>query len=153
MAEFKAQLALERNERETTRLASEQALRQSVLDLERERSELELELENVRQRAVELGDELTELKRTCGEERESWQSEIRQLRKTIEKSAQAGPRVVEQPGEVVHETASPATHMPEPAKPVAPTAGTFDPVLGSVLTQFQALQKDLARRRQPKAKS
>jgi hypothetical protein len=130
----------------------------NVSELERERAELETELEAVRQRCEELSATVAEQKRQLTDERAEWTAEFRQLRKILDKQSQLlAQRVESVPGAAA---ASPTITVPHlaaapTAQPVAAAVpqhtGAVDPVLGSVMNQFQMLQKDAARRRQQQA--
>jgi hypothetical protein len=136
----------------------------NVSELERERSELENELEAVRQRCEELSATVAEQKRQLTDERAEWTAEFRQLRKILDKQSQLLAQRVEPisgtptttttvnfPHMASTETAPVASGVAvAPAQP--PNAAAIDPVLGSVMSQFQMLQKDAARRRQQHAK-
>lgn len=111
--------------------------------LEQERATLERELEIVRCRAAELSETLAQQGRQMGEERERWSDELKRMRRLLETMAQrelsepaAGPR-------------APIAAVTMPAGVQKASAGEThgDPVLDSVITQFEMLQKDLARRR------
>jgi chromosome segregation ATPase len=116
-----------------------------VVELEHERATLEDELETVRRRCEELADTVAEQKRQIAEERAEWTAEFRQLRKILDKQSQILAQRVE------HGPIPPLTVVP--AAPVDPGDGAIDPVLGSVVSQFQLLQKDAARRRAQHAKN
>jgi hypothetical protein len=132
-----------------------------VSELERERADLENELEAVRPRCEELSATVAEQKRQLTDERAEWTAEFRQLRKILDKQSQ----LLAQRVEPVSGGAAPAPTITVPhlaaapaQQPVAAAAapqqhvGAIDPVLGSVMNQFQMLQKDAARRRQQHAK-
>jgi predicted nucleic acid-binding Zn-ribbon protein len=152
--EDRRQLALERE-----RLAAEQAEWQGqkqhpasdsaggerVDELEHERVILEEELETVRQRCEELSETVAEQKRQIAEERAEWTAEFRQLRKILDKQSQILAQRVE------HHHGAQLNVVPAAPVFTANTAAVpdrgVDPVLGSVMSQFQHLQKDAARRR------
>ena len=112
--------------------------------LERERAVLETELETVRGRAAELAETLAQQKRQMAEERTVWMDEIKRMRHLLEtiSQRQAEHHAAEEP---------PAVHRGSESRGGRnlgsgnETAG--DPVLSSVMAQFEMLQKDLARRR------
>jgi hypothetical protein len=98
------------------------------------------------------------------DERAEWSSELRQMRRVLDKQASWIAQQSRQPGAYV----AGAGEMPIapaipnqslPGQPVVanpngypaptPPAANRDPVLGSVLTQFELLRKDLERRRAP----
>jgi chromosome segregation ATPase len=120
----------------------QQQMRQMVQQqtvLEQERKGLEAELEAVRGRAAELADALAEQKRQLAQQQASWAEEFKRIRLLLEVM---GGRLTEG----IH-AINPA--KPEPARKLAPatTAAAGDPVLESVMAQFEILQKDVARRR------
>ena len=115
--------------------------------LDQERLVVETELETVRNRAAEMAEALAEQKRQTADERVRWANELKRMRRLMETLSQQ---------QVEYHRSSEA-HRPngqpqpressEPMQPVAATAAPNDPVLGSVVAQFEMLQKDLARRR------
>lgn len=107
--------------------------------LEQERKGLETELEAVRGRAAELADALAEQKRVLAQQQAAWAEEFKRIRLLLEVM---GGRL----SEGIH-AINPA--KPEPTRKVAAaaTAAAGDPVLESVMAQFEILQKDVARRR------
>jgi chromosome segregation ATPase len=113
-------------------------------ELLEERQVLESELEVVRKRAVELADTTANERRRMAEERAEWSGELRQLRRVLEQQAQVlGGR-----------SEAPIVHRSEPAvvgaaQAVEPAAK--DPVLSTVMAQFQSLQRDIKRRRAGKS--
>jgi chromosome segregation ATPase len=111
-----------------------------LTELEDERTALELELEQVRMRAAELAETLTEQQRQMVEERAQWTGELRQMRQLLERQPAAAPQEGA-PATVAVGANGRQQQVAAPARPVA------DPVLGSVMAQFEMLQKDVARRR------
>jgi predicted nucleic acid-binding Zn-ribbon protein len=136
-------------ERSRTQPVGEEA--QRVAELEQERSELEEELETVRQRCEELAETVAEQKRQIAEERAAWTAEFRQLRKVLDQQSQILTQRVE------HNHAAPVAAACGSGNGSAVAAAAvrteIDPVLGSVMSQFQLLQKDAARRRAQQAKN
>jgi hypothetical protein len=155
-------------------------LQAKVSEMEKDRAALEEELENVRSRAVSMSQTITEQKRQMADEHAQWTAELRQLRRILDKQATwiaqqtegglawspagYGPAGVPIPGgfppNVNQYPQNPAAVRPaEPehwrraAQGGSATAsqGHGDPVLGSVLSQFELLQKDVARRRNQSA--
>lgn len=110
-----------------------------------ERAVLETELDCVRNRAAELADALEEERRKAAEDRKDWAEELRRMRRLLETLAErpAMPRAGASPVQAVL-PASPSLAAARVA--VEEDAGS-DPVLDSVMAQFEILQKDLARRR------
>ncbi len=108
--------------------------------LERERSELEAELELVRARATELQEVVNQQRRELAEQKTEITNELRLLRE----AAAQWPHATE---------AFP--HHEEPDLVAATTSGESmgavpDPVVSSVMAQFARLQKDVAQRRKKK---
>ena len=150
---------------EHLQLAQEQehevaGLRTTVVELQEQRTILEMELEHSRQQTSQLTAELAELRQQQALDREGVQAELRQLRLAVERPWSGMPVAHEHsPAQVV--PVLPAEFAPaspvaaEPATPLIAAAAVAPPApepgLGSVLNHFQTLQKDLARRRaQPK---
>jgi hypothetical protein len=93
---------------------------------------LEAELETVRRRVVEMAEVATAEKQRTTQERAEWSKEFKQLRKLLELQ--------------VKTPAAPVAEPPrEAVSAAAPVGG--DPMLESVMAQFDMLQKDIARRR------
>ncbi len=120
--------------------ADEQTLAR-VANLERERLELESELELVRTRATELQEVVNQQRRELVEQRADVTTELRLLRELVE----------QRPSRSVPE------YEPEeePALVGAGARGevggpSADPVVSSVMAQFARLQKDVAQRRKKK---
>lgn len=116
-------------------------LKQHHAQLEQERTLLEGELETVRNRAAEMTESLAEQKRSLARQQIQWADELKQMRHLMEglsrrlSEAPPAPAAAPQP-------ASPSASGPEPGH-----TSDDDPVLDSVMAQFQMLQQDLARRR------
>jgi hypothetical protein len=108
-----------------------------------ERDELESELDVVRARAAELSDTLDQMKREAIEERAEWSAELKQMRRALERQSSvlmtSGAAVVSS----VTEPTVPASHKPGGANGHAAP----DPVLGSVVAQFEKIRRDRAQRR------
>ncbi len=108
--------------------------------IEQERAVLERELEAVRSRAAELSEMLAGHQRQMAEERSQWSDELKRMRRLLEVMSQ---RQSAQQTAAEYRLAEPVAAAPAAAAPAA----SGDPVLGSVLAQFEILQRDLARRR------
>ncbi len=105
-----------------------------------ERAALETELETVRNRAAELAENLSIQSRQIAEERAQWAGELRLLRRTLEKQTEVVAERIEAP--------RPAERPAERQRPAAPSGdSSADPVLDSVMAQFQSLQKEAILRR------
>ncbi len=111
--------------------------------LERERPELEAELELVRTRAAELQETVNTQRRELTEQRGELASELRLLRELVEQNADRFARSAEDSGDLV--CASTDGRGPADAD-----EATADPVISSVMAQFARLQKDVAQRRKKK---
>ncbi len=118
----------------------QQRLAQAQAEESRQREALENELELVRMRAAELAESLAEQSRQIAQERAQWSEEIQRMRRLLETLVSA------QPAPAARDEEQPAAA--EPARTAAAARPTGeDPVLNSVMAQFQMLQRDLARRR------
>ncbi len=156
LAEARRQVEREREQFATTPTAPQGAVvRERTLEqlrqaeegravLERERAVLETELETIRGRAAEMAETLAQHKRQAAEERTLWTDEIKRMRHLLEtiSERQADRRAAEEPPAVHHGSEGRGGRSPGFT---GETAG--DPVLSSVMAQFEMLQKDLARRR------
>jgi hypothetical protein len=102
-----------------------------------QRQQLEIELDALRHRGAELAEALSEQKQAALLEREQWNDELRQLRRAVEKQS-----------EVLTRRAVPAASAAaEPAAARAvPLTKEDNRVVGSVLAQFETLQKNKARK-------
>lgn len=108
--------------------------------LEKERLELESELELVRTRATELQEVVNQQRRELVEQRADVTTELRLLRELVEQRGTRSGPVEYEPEE-------------EPALVGAARGGDgppADPVVSSVMAQFARLQKDVAQRRKKK---
>jgi len=118
---------------------------------EQERAVLETELDSIRNRAADLAQTLEAERRQLAEQRSQWTEELKQMRRMLEelrRQPTAGPGPVEAAAQQAPAEASP----PEPSQG-KPANEENDPVLDSVMAQFEMLQKDLARRRKAEAVS
>ncbi len=128
-------------------------LEAQLQEAENERRQLENELDLLRHRGAELIEQLAEQKRTAAADRENWSEELRQLRKAVEmQSAALAQRENVGPMAPTH----PNTMTPPPSDPARATQphGTSsraeESVLGSVMEQFESLQKSKVRKLAPK---
>jgi chromosome segregation ATPase len=157
--------------------AETETLRAKVADLEDERRQLEEELENVRSHSVNMAQVIEEQKRQMAEDSAGWTAELRQLRRILDKQAtwisQQREGSSQYAGDLEpQQFAASAEDYPPGPPPILPIrtaqnpnreiqqqpaamratgtagqAGRHDAVLGSVLSQFEMLQRDVARRR------
>jgi len=158
--QLRAQLTEEHLQAAREREHEAAALRTTVVELQEQRVILEMELEHARQQAAQLTSELAELRQQQALDREGVQAELRQLRLAVERPSSEIPVAHEHsPAQVIPvlpaEFAPAVQEFAEPVAPVIEAAAVAPPApepgLDSVLNHFQALQKDLARRRaQPK---
>ncbi|MFV2067670.1 MAG: hypothetical protein ACC645_11895 [Pirellulales bacterium] len=111
--------------------------------LGQERDELENELDTVRARAAELNDALAQIKRESVEERAEWSAELKQMRHVLERQAELLTSAPRQPAAArisasrSHENGSKKAH---------------DPVLGSVMAQFEKIRQERAELRSRRQK-
>ncbi len=146
-----------------------------VHELEKERVELESELELVRARAAELQELVQQLKRELTEQRSGVTDELREMRKLLgHQEAPAHREAYREPAAEAHEgrpaeRRSPALTITLPARESAhesvrdssrerakenvrdsTAAATADPASHAVMAQFAKLQRDVALRRKKK---
>lgn len=115
-------------------------LEQQHAQVEQERRMLESELESVRNRAAEMSESLTRQKHEMTRQQADWSKELKHMRCAIEGISEgmiAGSSPAVAPG--------PAPVKQSAEAPLA--MDDADPVLDSVMAQFEMLQKDLAKRR------
>jgi SMC interacting uncharacterized protein involved in chromosome segregation len=120
------------------------------LAAEKERAELEAELELVRTRASELQETVAQQKRELADQREELQSELKLLRQLIEQQSDLMAAGEDSRRENVNVTVTrpgPAVTLVRPPV-IDDDAPAADPVVSSVMAQFARLQKDVAQRRQ-----
>jgi chromosome segregation ATPase len=117
---------------------------QRLGELERERPELEAELELVRTRAAELQETVNNQRRELTEQRAEFASELRLLRELVEANSDRFARPADDSGELVAVgSVARSSHAEAEEAPA-------DPVISSVMAQFARLQKDVAQRRKKK---
>lgn len=104
-----------------------------------QRQQLENELDVLRHRGAELSEALAEQKRAVADEREHWNEELRQLRRAVEKQSEMiNQRPAQSPvGQPVVEAVQ--------NRPTSNGQGA-DKVIGSVLEQFEMLQRNKIRK-------
>jgi hypothetical protein len=125
-----------------------------VTELERERAALEAELELVRGRASELYELLAQERKAATEHRNESATELKQLRRIVEKQAEL---LSERPAEPAHPPARSApVRESHPTREIGgddlddetlESTPSSDPVISSVMAQFAKLQKEVAERR------
>lgn len=123
-------------------------------EMERERLELESELDLVRARSAELQETVLQQKRELAEQRTDLSEELRELRRLAEAQSEllaqreysaAAPREEQRPSRI----STPLAPTLPPAT-VSEDSPPADPVVSSVMAQFAKLQKDVAQRRKKK---
>jgi septal ring factor EnvC (AmiA/AmiB activator) len=155
VAAEREQLAKLREQLSTSNPREGTELQTKVTELEQERSTLEEELESVRSRAVGLETTLAEQKREMAEENARWSAELRQLRRTLDKQAAWITQQTENNANAWDDGSQPTQSVRGADQRTHPTSfptgapvRAADPVVGSILSQFEILQKDVARRRE-----
>ena len=124
----------------------EQRLRAQLDEHSRERALTETQLESVRERAAELAVQLEEQQRQFAEERQRWQSQLADLTRLVASHSRANHGsasdtiVTEQP-RCTATAIRRAPHRPDHDPPQG------NPVIDSVMAQFQMVQREAARRR------
>jgi chromosome segregation ATPase len=128
--------------RSQTLAASQEAelsIKNKILDmeqqqslLEKERAVMETELESVRSRAMEISELLAEQKRMSVPQQSQWADELQQMRTLLETLTRQITETKRQ---------SESSPVVKPSSGVAAVA-LGDPVLESVLAQFEILQQD-----------
>jgi chromosome segregation ATPase len=121
-------------------------LEQERAELNQERAVLETELESVRNRAAELSEGIAQERRQMSDERTEWTAELKRMRRMLETFAQRQIELAEAGVGGQAQTSGGTDENP-------PSETAKDPVLDSVMAQFEMLQKDLAKRRKSTAKS
>lgn len=139
-----AQAEIDQLTEQLTETADTGAIEERLAAAESERQQLENELDLLRHRGAELIEQLAEQKRTAASERESWSEELRQLRKAVEMQSEA----LAQRGNTIPVMSAPNTPtiVDAPRSPQANGSRADDSVLGSVMEQFESLQKNKVRK-------
>lgn len=130
-------------------------MEQERAKLDQERLVLETELDTVRNRAAEMAETLAEQRREMADERQQWTRELKRMRRLLEmlSARQVEVGVAKDEGQATNDKRrdiEPSSLAPHPAPPgsAAIIEEDGDPVLDSVMAQFEMLQKDIVRRRQ-----
>jgi len=114
--------------------------------LRHERAELETELEAVRVRAAELSEALHEQRKRTTQLESEWAMELRRMRRALEISLHDSTEEAPAAGRDRTQSGSSAGGGPG-GQPGPGIDETDDPVLDSVMAQFEIIQRDMARRR------
>jgi chromosome segregation ATPase len=133
-----AQSELGRLREQLAKQRPDEGLAEQLAAEQSQRQQLEMELEALRHRGAELAEALGEQKRLLTSEREHWSEELRQMRRAVEKQAE----VLAQRPAAATVTDAPAQPAPRPANQSQAAAN----VIGSVLEQFEMLQKNKVRK-------
>jgi chromosome segregation ATPase len=146
--EERQRMELRREETKTDQPAANEEREAQIRRLEKERDELvqqqrllAAELDTVRSRAAEMAERLAHEESRMAAERARWGDELKRMRQVIESLAR---QQAEQPLSATRPAAAAET-TPAGRPPQA------DPVLGSVMAQFEMLQRDVAERRKKTA--
>ncbi|OHB78924.1 MAG: hypothetical protein A2W31_10605 [Planctomycetes bacterium RBG_16_64_10] len=115
-----------------------------ISKLEQERDDLEAELDSVRSRAAELSDTLDQIKRESIEERAEWSAELKQMRRVLERQTDL---LTPRPSSRLAVAAPTATMPMTTAGSAASAQSAADPVLGTVMAQFEKIRQERAQRR------
>lgn len=149
------QAQLEDNQQRQAALEQQRAeLETRRAGLEQERAVMEAELAELRRRADLQSEMLGQQQQLLSQQQQQWHDQLQPMRQMLEQLSDRMHLVEEQ-----HSTTAeprpdlpPAAEVPADHAPAA--AGTMsDPVLDSVMAQFDLLPKDLARRRNPRTES
>ncbi len=108
---------------------------------EQERSALERELEAVRNRAAEMNEAMVQQKHDAELQQSQWSEELKRMRKALQQMAHRLAKCNE-------EAAAPPSAVANSRSLEAHVNPAPDPVLDSVMAQFEVLRKDVARRRE-----
>ena len=133
------------------------AIEQQRREWDNERTAMVTELEVVRNRAAEMTDLLDQQKRGAEQQQVQWSEELRQMRQLLggimehmEQHEVAAPAAGPAPRALA--AADDGEGKPEqPSTPSETESSDDDPVLDSVMAQFEILQKDIARRKKAKS--
>jgi hypothetical protein len=176
-----AKIAAERQQWETDRQHWNDALQKRVVELERDKLSLATELESERRRSAEVAKAAVEQQRHFAEERAHWVAELKQLRERTgadpgdvvaeippaevppsafaeispapELELAAARGTVNGKHSAKQYVAALSTKAAVASLPKSPAFNPFeaDPVMGPLMSQFQLLQRDVARRRGKKS--
>jgi len=141
LADARAELAELKGRQGASQTQIVSDLERRLREVEQDRAALETELDHIRKRAAEANSALAEHKRREVEERAEWSGELKQLRRALEKQSML---LVEQ-----QETGANSTRKTVPVRGDS-TPTISDPVVDSVMEQFESLQRDMIKRRQQK---
>jgi len=126
------------------------AMEQELAERDQERVVLESELDMVRNRAAEMAETLAQQQQQMADERQQWTQELKRMRRLLEILSSRGlehTAAAEAPCSRAAAGRTPGKSADE----AAAARQNGDPVLGSVMAQFEMLQKDIVRRRKESA--
>ncbi len=141
LADARAELATLKSRQGSSQTQVAADYEKRLREVEQDRAALETELDHIRKRAAEANSALAEHKRRETEERAEWSGELKQLRRALEKQSML---LLEQ-----QETGISSTRKTVPVRGDS-TPTISDPVVDSVMEQFESLQRDMIKRRQQK---
>lgn len=126
------------------------AMERELAERDQDRVVLESELDMVRNRAAEMAETLARQQQQMADERQQWTQELKRMRRLLEALSSHG---LDHPASVEAPRTRVAPHRPpgKSADEAAAARQGGDPVLGSVMAQFEMLQKDIVRRRKESA--
>ena len=126
---------------------SEQQLLAQLEDQSRERSLTETQLESVRERAAELAVQLEEQQRQFAEERQRWQSQLADLTRLVASQNRATHSTSNSETVITEAPRCSATAIRRSGHRTESDSPQGNPVIDSVMAQFQMVQREAARRR------
>jgi hypothetical protein len=101
-----------------------------------------------------MAEMLADQQQQMADERAQWTQEFKRMRRLLETLSSRQPEPEAQPEPKPRKKAVDAREEAEwELEPAGATAARGDPVLGSVMAQFEMLQKDIVRRRKDSAKA
>ncbi|HEV2969764.1 MAG TPA: hypothetical protein VGY55_07225 [Pirellulales bacterium] len=175
LREKQAQITVERNQWETDRQHWHDALQKRVVELEKDRLALAADLETERRRSEETAEDFAAQRRQAADDHADLSGELRQLRMLLDAKVSVGglgpasEDLDDEPSQTnetardqtsksdsphVNRERNPASQdcnaLPPRKKPAPANPSQPDPVMGPLLSQFQMLQRDVARRREKK---
>jgi chromosome segregation ATPase len=149
LTSLRAELSRERQRATAGASEVEKQLRVQLDELTRERSLIEVQLESVRERAAELAAQLDDQQRHFSNEQQRWHSQLGDLTRVMAVSS----RNTQVPGDTTAESVRQSSLPTRRTAPATPTprpeteAPSGNPMIDSVMAQFQMVQREAARRR------
>jgi chromosome segregation ATPase len=147
LAETKSVLARQREAAAHGGSDAEHQLLAQLEDQARERSLTETQLESVRERAAELAVQLEEQQRQFAEERQRWQSQLADLTRLVANQNRTTHSNSTSETIVTEAPRCSATALRRSGHRAESDSPQGNPVIDSVMAQFQMVQREAARRR------